>query len=195
MAKDKGLMRIFLTMLRLGALTFGGGYAMVPLFEDEFVRKRGWISEEDMCNMVALSQSVPGAIAINCGILIGYRLQKIKGVLVAVAGIILPSVVVLTVVTFLYEAMKENAYVAGALRGIRAAVVALLVSAFIRFMKPFKKDIISIAVFITAFCLSIFLGINSIFIILSAVVFGITIGIWRVKAPDKNEPSNRECKR
>ena len=70
MAKDSSLSHIFFTMLRLGAFTFGGGYAMVPLFEDAFVRKYGWISQDDMMNMVALSQSVPGAIAINCGILI-----------------------------------------------------------------------------------------------------------------------------
>ena len=129
MANDSSLLRIFLTMLKLGALTFGGGYAMVPLFKNEFVQKRGWISSEDMVNMVALSQSVPGAIAINCGILVGYRLKKLRGALAAVAGIILPSLILLTAVTYLYEALRDNVYVAGALRGIRAAVVALLVFA------------------------------------------------------------------
>lgn len=186
-AKRQGL-QIFLSMLRLGALTFGGGYAMVPLIEDEFVRKRGWVQAEDMVNIVALAQSVPGAIAINCSILVGYRLQKIKGVLLAVAGIILPSIVVLTAVTFLYEAMKENVYVASALRGIRAAVVALLVSAFVRFSKPFRKDIVAIAVFVAAFCISLLLNFNSIYIILGAIVFGVTVGIWRIKntPPDKD---------
>ncbi|MDD5017501.1 MAG: chromate transporter [Eubacteriales bacterium] len=186
MAKDKSLISIFLIMLKLGALTFGGGYAMVPLFEDEFVQKRGWIACEDMANMIALSQSVPGAIAINCGILIGYRLKKLRGALAAVAGIILPSLVVLTAVTYLYEAVRDNAYVTGALRGIRAAVVALLVSAFWRLSKPFRKDIISIAFFATAFLLSLLLNLNSIYIILGAVVFGILIGMFRIKKPEKD---------
>lgn len=180
MTNDNSLWAIFCTMLKLGALTFGGGYAMVPLFEDEFVQKRKWITADDMVNMVALSQSVPGAIAINCGILIGYRLKKFKGALIAVLGIVLPSVIVLTAVTYLYEAVKDNAYVAGALRGIRAAVVALLVSAFWHFTKPFRKDIVSIIVFVIAFTISLTLNINSIYIILGAVVFGITVGVWHI---------------
>ncbi len=167
-------------MLKLGALTFGGGYAMVPLFEAEFVRKRGWIDSEEMANMVALSLSVPGAIAINCGILIGFKLKKLPGVLAAVAGIILPSLVLLTMLTFLYEAVRDNPYVAGALRGIRAAVVALLVSAFVSFIKPFYKDVIALAAFAAAFLLSL-LSVNSIYIILGAIVFGITAGMLRIK--------------
>ena len=159
---------------------------MVPLFEDEFVQKRGWITDEDMCNMVALSQSVPGAIAINCSILIGYRLYKLRGAITAVLGTILPSVIALTAVTYLYEAMRDNVYVAGALRGIRAAVVALLVSAFWRFSKPFRKDIIAVAVFVTAFALSLIFSISSIYIILGGIVFGILAGIWRL--PPKQRP-------
>lgn len=185
MIREKSTWILFITMLKIGALTFGGGYAMVPLFEDEFVQKRQWVTDEDMVNILALSQSVPGAIAINCGILIGYRLHRLKGALIAVAGIILPSVIVLTAVTYLYEAVRDNPYVAGALRGIRAAVVALLVSAFIRFSKPFRKDIVAIIVFIVAFILSLIVEVNSIYIILSAILFGITAGIWRI-------PKNRE---
>ncbi|MGI5849687.1 MAG: chromate transporter [Christensenellales bacterium] len=181
MAEQKKLRTLFIIMLKLGALTFGGGYAMVPLFEDEFVQKRGWLDAEDMVNMVALSQSVPGAIAINCGILIGYRLRKLKGALIATLGAVLPSLVSLTIITYIYEAVRENLYVAGALRGIRAAVVALLVSAFWRFTKPFRKDIVAIAAFVAAFLLSLLLNINSIYIILGAIAFGVTAGISRFK--------------
>ncbi len=188
MTKDSSLLRIFLTMLKIGALTFGGGYAMVPLFRDEFVGKNGWISDDDMLNMIALGQSVPGAIAVNCSILIGYRLKKLRGALVALAGVVLPSLIVLTAVTYVYTAVRDNVYVAGALRGIRAAVVALLVSAFLTFMKPFYKDAVSMTAFFVAFLLSIVFDINSIYIILGAMVFGITAGIFRVK----KEPKPRE---
>jgi chromate transporter len=187
MTKEITVWRLFAIMLKLGAVTFGGGYAMVPLFEDEFVCKRGWITDEDMCNMVALSQSVPGAIAINCSILIGYRLKRLRGAILCVLGVILPSVIVLTAVTFVYEAVRDNAYVAGALRGIRAAVVALLVSAFWRFSKPFRKDMISVAVFAAAFLLSIWLGINSIYIILGGIVFGVAVGTVRIKKNTQGE--------
>ncbi len=181
MAERRSLLRIFLTMLKIGALTFGGGYAMVPLFREEFVSKNGWISDEDMLNMIALSQSVPGAIAVNCSILIGYRLKKLRGALVALSGVVLPSLIVLTAVTYLYTAVRDNPYVAGALRGIRAAVVALLVSAFLSFMKPFYKDAVSMTAFFAAFILSVVFGINSIYIILGAMAFGVTAGIWRVR--------------
>lgn len=187
MAKPHPLRQLFITMLKVGALTFGGGYAMVPLFKDEFVRKHGWITEEDMVNMIALSQTVPGAIAINCGILIGYRLKKLRGALVAIAGIVLPSLIVLTAVTYLYQAFVTNPYVAGALRGIRAAVVALLVSAFLSFMKPFYKDWLAVAAFAVAFALSLVFDINSILIILGGIVFGIVAGLWRVKKPSGKE--------
>jgi chromate transporter len=171
-------------MMKIGAMTFGGGYAMVPLFQDEFVKKNGWISDDDMINMIALGQSVPGAIAVNCSILIGYRLKKFRGAVVAVSGVVLPSLIVLTVITYVYAAVRDNAYVAGALRGIRAAVVALLVSAFLTFMKPFYKDAVAMVAFFAAFLLSIVFDINSIYIILGGIVFGITAGIWRIK----NEP-------
>lgn len=184
MAKDSSLLRIFLTMMKIGAITFGGGYAMVPLFQNEFVKKNGWISDNDMVNMIALGQSVPGAIAVNCSILIGYRLKKFRGAVVAVSGVVLPSLIVLTIITYVYAAVRDNAYVAGALRGIRAAVVALLVSAFLTFMKPFYKDAVAMVAFFAAFLLSVIFDINSIYIILGAIIFGITVGIWRIK----NEP-------
>lgn len=181
MPENVRLLRIFLTTLKLGALTFGGGYAMVPLLERAFVRKNGWINSEDMVNMVALSQSVPGAIAINCGILIGYRLRGVRGALAAVAGIVLPSLVLLTAVTYLYEAVRDDAYVAGALRGIRASVVALLVSAFVTFMKPFYKDVLALLAFGAAFLLALFAGVSSIYIILGGILFGLIAGIVRIK--------------
>jgi chromate transporter len=172
---------IFLITFKLGAITFGGGYVMVPLFENEFVTKRGWVGQEDMINMVALSQSVPGAIAINCSVLVGYRLRKFKGALAAVLGSMLPSLIVLTLLAFVYQEFRDNFYVASALRGVRAAVVALLVSAFWKFTKPFRRDVVAIIAFTAALLLSLLVDMNSIYIILGAVVYGIVFGIWRVK--------------
>ncbi len=187
MAKDSSLLRIFLTMMRIGAMTFGGGYAMVPLFQDEFVNKNGWISNDDMVNMIALGQSVPGAIAVNCSILIGYRLKRFRGAIVAVSGVVLPSIIVLTIITFVYAAVRDNIYVSGALRGIRAAVVALLVSAFLTFMKPFYKDAVAMVAFFAAFLLSIVLDSGSIYIIIGGIIFGIIAGIWRIRIQNNSD--------
>jgi chromate transporter len=178
---EKSLWSIFWITFQLGAITFGGGYVMVPLFEGEFVTKRGWVTEQDMLNMVALSQSVPGAIAINCSVLVGYRLRKIKGAIAAVLGSMLPSLITLTLVTFIYQEFRDNLYVTAALRGVRAAVVALLVSAFWKFTKPFRRDAVALVAFAIALLLSLLVDINSIYIILGAIVYGIVFGIWRVK--------------
>ncbi len=179
------LWSLFWITFKLGAITFGGGYVMVPLFENEFVQKRSWVKQEDMLNMVALSQSVPGAIAINCSVLVGYRLRKVKGAVAAVLGSMLPSLIVLTLLTFVYTEFRDNIYVASALRGVRAAVVALLVSAFWKFTKPFRRDVVAIAAFFIALALSLLVDMNSIYIIAGAIIYGIVLGIWRIKDASK----------
>lgn len=185
MTQEISLWSLFLITFKLGAITFGGGYVMVPLFVGEFVQKRDWLKQEDMMNMVALSQSVPGAIAINCSVLVGYRLRKVKGAIVTVLGSMLPSLITLTIVTFIYQEFRDNVYVAAALRGVRAAVVALLVSAFWSFTKPFRKDLIAAIAFAAALLLSLLTDINSIYIILGAIIFGIAVGVLRVKDAPK----------
>lgn len=187
MTQKISLWSLFWITFKLGAITFGGGYVMVPLFVGEFVQKRGWLKQEDMMNMVALSQSVPGAIAINCSVLVGYRLRKVKGAIVTVLGSMLPSLITLTIITFIYQEFRENIYVEAALRGVRAAVVALLVSAFWSFTKPFRKDFVALVVFAAALLLSLFADINSIYIILGAIIYGIVVGVWRVKDAPKLE--------
>ncbi len=189
MTQEISLWSLFWITFKLGAVTFGGGYVMVPLFMGEFVQKRGWLEQEDLMNMIALSQSVPGAIAINCSVLVGYRLRKVKGAFVTVLGSMLPSLITLTIVTFIYQEFRGNDYVEAALRGVRAAVVALLVSAFWNFTKPFRKDILAIIVFAAALLLSLFTDINSIYIILGAIIYGIAAGILRVK--DASKPGGK----
>jgi chromate transporter len=175
------LSSLFWITFKLGAITFGGGYVIVPLFENEFVTKRNWLKQDDMLNMVALSQSVPGVIAINCSVLVGYRLRRIKGAVVTVLGSMLPSLITLTVITFIYQEFRDNIYVTAALRGVRAAVVALLVSAFWKFTKPFRKEVVSIIAFAVALLLSLLTDINNIYIILGAIVYGIVFGIWHIR--------------
>lgn len=173
--------KLFLSMFKIGAFTFGGGYAMVPLIQDEFVKKRKYLGQQEMADILALSQSLPGAIAINVSVICGYKVSGIPGALLAVLGMALPSIISLTIVTFLYEWFKTNPYVAGALKGIRASVIALLVSAFLTLAQPFKKDALGIAIFSLVFLVSFIFDINSIYIILAAIVFGVLLSVWRKK--------------
>lgn len=159
---------------------------MVPLIENEFVHKKKYLKAEEMTDILALSQSLPGAIAINASVICGYKVSGIGGAVLAVLGMALPSIISLTVVTFLYEWFKENRFVAGALKGIRASVLALLISAFLSLSRPFRKDILCIFIFIAVFLISFILDINSIFIILAGIVAGILLGILRRKKHESN---------
>ena len=132
----KKMLELFTIVLKLGAFTFGGGYAMFPLMEREYVEKRQWFETQEMLDMLAVAQSLPGMISINASILVGYRLFGIVGSLVAVIGLALPSLIVLSIISFFYVKFRENIYVNTALKGIRVAVVALLVQAVIKLGKP-----------------------------------------------------------
>ncbi len=173
MKKDHTLLTLFFTMLKIGAFTFGGGYAMIPLIEDEFSTKKKYVSGEEMADILALSQSIPGPIAVNASIIIGYRKQGLPGALAAIFGLALPSFVVLTLITYLYQSFSENPYIAAALKGIRACVVALIFSAFIRLFSRIKKNAYTITLLLISFAVSVLFEINSVYIILSGIIIGL----------------------
>jgi chromate transporter len=116
---------LFLTFLRIGAFTIGGGYAMLPLIEREVVG-RGWISRKDFFDVFTVSQSMPGIFAVNIAIFLGYRLKKIKGSLVCLLGTILPSFVIILAIALFFTQIKDNPWVERAFKGLRPAVVALI---------------------------------------------------------------------
>lgn len=178
MKKDHTLLTLFITMLKIGAFTFGGGYAMIPLIEDEFSTKKKYVSGEEMADILTLSQSIPGAIAVNASIIIGYRQKGLAGALAAIFGLALPSFVVLTLITYLYESFNENPYVAAALKGIRACVVALIFSAFIRLFSRIKKSTYTMILLFTSFMVSVLFDINSVYIILSGLLIGLVSNLF-----------------
>lgn len=173
MKKDHTLLTLFFTMLKIGAFTFGGGYAMIPLIEDEFSTKKKYVSGEEIADILALSQSIPGAIAVNASIIIGYRKKGLPGALAAIFGLALPSLITLTLITYLYQSFNENPYVAAALNGIRACVVALIFSAFIRLFSRIKKNAYTITLLLVSFCIAVFFDINTVYIILAGIVIGL----------------------
>ncbi|MCG8500436.1 MAG: chromate transporter [Firmicutes bacterium] len=167
------LIELFSITLKLGAFTFGGGYAMFPLMEREYVEKKGWFETEEMLDILAVSQSLPGMISINASIMVGYRLFGVLGSMVAVFGLALPSLIVLSLISYFYLQFKENTYVNAALSGIRVAVIGLLIQAVIKLGKPGVKGVFGWTMAAIAFLMALLSGVHPIFIILGGTFVGI----------------------
>ena len=120
------LWSIFYSFLKIGAFTFGGGYAMIPLIEAEMIQKRGWLSREEFINQLTIAQSVPGPIALNTAVFVGYKTRGLKGALAALVGVIIPSFVIILLIATYFTDFKDNPTVAAAFKGMRPAVVALI---------------------------------------------------------------------
>lgn len=136
---SRPLVKLFLVFLEIGAFTFGGGYAMIALLEHEFIEKRNWISKDEFVNMVAIAESTPGPIAINCATFIGYKINGIAGALTATCAICVPSVIIIMIVSMVYDTFLKNIYVAEAFWGIRICVVYLIGSVGIKLLKEMEN--------------------------------------------------------
>ena len=177
------LLNIFIVTLKIGAFTFGGGYAMIPLMQNEFVDRHKWIEEKDIVDVFAVAPSVPGVIAVNASILIGNKIAGLAGGFVAAFGSILPSFVVISILQQVYESFLTNVFVLGALRGIKASVVALMLTAVIKLSKQSFVDNICVVIAVGVIALSFlpmfgFFTVNSVYIIIGAAVLGLLLK-WR----------------
>lgn len=168
------LYKLFISTLYLSTFTFGGGYVIVTLLKNKFVDEYHWIEEEEMLDLVAIAQSSPGAIAVNGAIVVGYKLAGIPGVLVSVLGAVLPPMVILSLVSVFYHAFSTNPYIASMLGGMRAGVGAVITSVVYDMGKNVvkSKDWINIAIMFLSFCISYFLNVNVVYIIIAVAVFG-----------------------
>lgn len=179
--KRKVLKQLFFATLYLSAFTFGGGYVIVTLLKKKFVDELHWIDEEEMLDLVAIAQSSPGAIAVNGSIVVGYQLAGIPGVIVSVLGAILPPFVILTAISFFYDAFKNNFVVQAVLKGMNAGVAAVIISVvFDMGMGVVKmRDGLLAAVMIAAFLMDYVLHINVVWIILLTAALGAVVTIVR----------------
>ena len=175
MEKRHRLWTLFTSMLYISAFTFGGGFVIVSLLQKKFVEELHWLEEDEMLDMVALAQASPGAIAVNCAILVGRKLAGIPGIAVAVLGTILPPMVILSLISLAYEVFATNLWVARALKGMQAGVAAVIVDVSLnlgtRVVK--ERDPLCITLMIAAFVLNYALHVNVIYIILGAALLGI----------------------
>ena len=184
MKKRSILWTLFLTMLRIGAFTFGGGYAMIALLQDEFVEKKKWIDKDEFLDLVAIAESTPGPIAINSSTYIGYRMGGFIGAVVSTIAMCLPSFVIIYLISLFFDAFLQLEIVANAFRGIRVCVVFLILSAGWKMLKGIHKDPLSIVILSMTILLMIIFSIcsvnfSTIFFILIAGFAGLTALLLR----------------
>ena len=180
MGKNKYL-TLFLSTLTLSAFTFGGGYVIISLMKRKFVDELHWLEEKEMLDMTALAQSTPGAIAVNAAILVGWRVAGFPGMVVAVLGSILPPMVILTLISFIYQAFAANPYVALVLKGMQAGVAAVILDVVCDLGGDVLKtrSPLFIGLMVAAFLASFAFNVNVILIILAATAFGVVRAVWQ----------------
>ena len=147
--KKRGLplpLALFLTFFKIGLFTFGGGYAMISVIESNCVEKRGWTTHDDMMNITVIAESTPGPIAINCATFVGFKQAGLLGAAAATLGVVLPSFIIIFLISLFLDSLLEIKAVASAFRGIRLAVGLLIVSAAVNMIRKAKKKPLYIAI-------------------------------------------------
>lgn len=167
----------FSTFFKIGMFTLGGGYAMIPIIEEEVVNKHQWVSKEDMLDLIAIAQSCPGVFAINISIFIGYKLRKIRGALVTALGTALPSFLIILAIAIFFHQFEDNKVVAAMFRGIRPAVVALIAVPTFNLAKSAHLNRYTLWIPIVSALAIWLLGVSPIWIIILAGVGGYLYGL------------------
>jgi len=181
MAKEKvSLWQIFAVFAKIGAFTIGGGYAMIPIIQNEMAR-RGWISEEELPDIVALSQSAPGVMAVNISIFAGYRMRGVKGSIAATLGSITPSFLFILAIAMLFTTFKDNPWVEKAFKGIRPVVISLIAVPMVNMAKKCCKTWWAWALAVAALVLVAFLNVSPIYILLCVIVFSFSLTYYKEK--------------
>ena len=160
----------------IGALTFGGGMAMLPMLEREIVNKHGWATQEDILNYFAIGQCTPGIIAVNTATFVGYKRKGVSGGIVATLGVISPSIVIIVLIAMLLEHFMDILWVQHAFAGIRVAVCALVVSSVIKLIKSSVKAIWHALLAVCAFVAVEVVGLSPAYVVIACVVLSLIFG-------------------
>jgi chromate transporter len=176
--KMKKLFNIFITFLRIGAFTFGGGYAMIPLINKEAVEKNKWVSDDDILDIIAISESTPGPISVNAATFIGYKVAGFWGAFFATLGLILPAFIIMFLLSFVLRKVKDIKIIEYAFFGIRAGVLALIINALIKMYKQVDKNFISYFIIILSLILSVFVDMNAIIVIIICGLIGLVSSLY-----------------
>ena len=172
-AQRISLVSLFLTFAKIGVMTFGGGYAMLPILQREVVESRQWATDEELADYYAVGQCTPGIIAVNTATFIGFRARGVAGGIAATLGVVFPSLCIIMALATVIAQFAENIYVQKAFLGIRACVCVLILNAVIKLWKSSVKDRATFAVFLLVLLLSIFLDISPVAIVLIDIAAGV----------------------
>lgn len=187
----KTFAQLFLSVFKLSACTFGGGFVIVPLMRKRFVEELGWIEEQEMLDMTAIAQSSPGAIAVNAAILLGYRVAGVPGALLTVLGTVTPPLVIISIISLFYQAFRDNAVVnlvmAGMLCGVAAVILDVVVDMVGLIWK--QRRVLPVLVLLGAFVAVRFFAVNIILIILICGIIGAVDTLYQDKHHQKGEPA------
>ena len=198
MKKIKELFILFISMFKIGLFTFGGGYAMISVFENEFVSKKKYLEHEEFMNVLVIAESTPGPIAINMATYIGYKQHKIIGSIFATLGMVFPSFTIIFLISLFFNNLLENKFVAAAFKGIQACVIFLILSAGIKLFKKMKKNLFNILVMGITFSIVILFSLfgisfSSIFYILISGCLGLVIYlIGTLRKKNKEDITNKK---
>jgi chromate transporter len=166
---------LFLTFLKIGALTFGGGYAMIGILKEEVVERKKWLKEEEFMEVTAIAEMTPGPIAINMATFIGRKFGGFIGAIFATTGVVLPSFLIILIIAIFSGKFLENTYVKSFMFGVIIAIVAQLAKVSFNFIKGIKKTILTISIFSASLLCSLFLNISVFYIILASGLIGIIL--------------------
>jgi chromate transporter len=187
----KTLINLFLVFARIGGFTFGGGYAMLPMMQKELVEKKKWVSNDDLLDYFAIGQCTPGVIAVNTATFVGHKTKGLLGALFATLGVITPSIIIIGCIAAFISNFQDLEIVQHAFGGIRAAVVALILSAVLKVSKKSIIDIFTVAVFIAVTLLSLFTELSPIIFVIVAAVCGIIIKLRKEKSSPKEKEGDK----
>ena len=173
------LLDLFLTFAKVGAMTFGGGYAMLPILQREVVENKGWATDEELTDYFAIGQCTPGVIAVNTATFVGQKKRGIAGGILATLGVVLPSLLIITALAGVISRLSHLALVQHAFAGIRVCVCVLIFNAVVKLWKSAVKDRWALLIFLVVFAGAVFLDLSPVIYVLAAAVTGILIEVIR----------------
>ena len=169
------LLDMFVTFAKVGVMTFGGGYAMLPILQREVVDNKGWATEEELMDYFAIGQCTPGVIAVNTATFIGQKKKGVLGGVIATLGVVFPSLIIISLLAGVIEAFSHVAWVQHAFAGIRVCVCVLIFNAVLKLWKGAVKDVWGLVIFLVILALSVFTKLSPIIYVLAAAVAGLLI--------------------
>ena len=184
--------KLFLEFFKIGLFTFGGGLSMIPLIQKTVVEKNKWITDEEMVDMIAISESTPGPIAVNCATFIGYKVGKIWGGILTTLGVVLPSFIIICIISIFYDKFIQVEVIKWAFLGIKAGVAALILNAGIKIFKKSEHNLFSIAIMLLAIEIALFTSIHTVFVIIFGLVVGVVFYILLYHFDKKKEEQPEE---